>query len=83
MRVLVTGAQGIIASQVVASLIADDHAVVCAVRGACIDERFAGLHSIAMRHGGRRARRRLAQTSVVSYRPEACAHAPPCSWRTG
>lgn len=47
MRVLVTGAYGFIGAHVVAALIAADHEVVCAVRGARIDSRFPGIAAIA------------------------------------
>jgi len=47
MRVLVTGAYGFIGAHVVAALIAADHQVVCAVRGARIDSRFPGVDAIA------------------------------------
>lgn len=47
MRVLVTGAYGFIGSHIVAALIAADHEVVCAVRGARLDSRFPGLRAVA------------------------------------
>jgi uncharacterized protein YbjT (DUF2867 family) len=47
MRVLVAGAYGFIGSRIVAALIAADHEVVCAVRGARLDTRFPGVQAIA------------------------------------
>lgn len=47
MRVLVTGAYGFIGSHIVAALVAADHDVVCAVRGARLDSRFPGLRAVA------------------------------------
>lgn len=47
MRILVTGAYGFIGSHIVAALVAADHEVVCAVRGARLDSRFPGLRAVA------------------------------------
>ncbi|WP_114241405.1 NAD-dependent epimerase/dehydratase family protein [Dyella sp. C9] len=47
MRVLVTGAYGFIGAHIVAALVAADHEVVCAVRGARLDSRFPGLRAVA------------------------------------
>lgn len=47
MRVLVTGAYGFIGAHIVAALTAADHEVVCAVRCARVDARFAELQAIA------------------------------------
>jgi uncharacterized protein YbjT (DUF2867 family) len=47
MRVLVTGAYGFIGAHIVAALVAADHEVVCAVRGARVDSRFPGLDATA------------------------------------
>jgi len=47
MRVLVIGAYGFIGAHIVSALIAADHKVVCAVRGARVDSRFPGLDAVA------------------------------------
>ncbi len=47
MRVLVTGAYGFIGASIVAALLAAGHEVVCAVRGARIDQRFPTLRAVA------------------------------------
>lgn len=47
MLVLVTGAYGFIGAHIVGALIAANHDVVCAVRGARADSRFPGLATIA------------------------------------
>jgi uncharacterized protein YbjT (DUF2867 family)/uncharacterized membrane protein YphA (DoxX/SURF4 family) len=47
MRILVTGAYGFIGAHIVAALVAANHEVICAVRGARTDTRFPGCKAIA------------------------------------